>query len=159
MHRRDLLWHHLWPRCPLACSTTWNGALGGRGYDCPVPTGLSWLAAMCRQTFGARLCHKRGVHVAGAQPQTCSEEHSSHLMMPSHNAFLTQRVCYQRSHLCMVSLVLQMHDELLLEVCEADLNIVSGMVRKSMEEAAELSVPLVVRLRAGPNWAHLDDLE
>nr|XP_037275071.1 DNA polymerase I-like [Rhipicephalus microplus] len=78
-------------------------------------------------------------------------------MMPSHNAFPTQRVCYQRGHLCMVSLVLQMHDELLLEVCEADLNTVSGMVRKSMEEAAELSVPLVVRLRAGPNWAHLDD--
>ncbi|KAL1444148.1 hypothetical protein MTO96_030000 [Rhipicephalus appendiculatus] len=62
---------------------------------------------------------------------------------PSHGAFL----------------VLQMHDELLLEVCEADLDTVSSMVRKSMEEAAELSVPLVVRLRAGPDWAHLDELE
>ncbi|KAH7972879.1 hypothetical protein HPB52_018417 [Rhipicephalus sanguineus] len=56
-------------------------------------------------------------------------------------------------------LVLQMHDELLLEVCEADLDTVSSMVRKAMEEAAELSVPLVVRLRAGPDWAHLDELE
>ncbi|KAL1476307.1 hypothetical protein MTO96_036606 [Rhipicephalus appendiculatus] len=62
---------------------------------------------------------------------------------PSHGAFL----------------VLQMHDELLLEVCEADLDTVSSMVRKSMEEAAELSVPLGVRLRAGPDWAHLDELE
>lgn len=55
-------------------------------------------------------------------------------------------------------LVLQMHDELLLEVCEADLDTVSSMVRKSMEEAAKLSVPLVVRLRAGPDWAHLDEV-
>jgi len=32
------------------------------------------------------------------------------------------------------------------------------LVRRAMEEAAELKVPLRVELKAGPNWAQLERL-
>lgn len=50
-------------------------------------------------------------------------------------------------------LLLQVHDELLLEVAEGELEAVKALVVRSMEGAAELSVPLAVSVGAGENWA------
>ena len=50
-------------------------------------------------------------------------------------------------------LLLQVHDELVLEAPEAELEQVRAFVKASMEGAAELSVPLVVDTGMGPNWA------
>jgi len=55
-------------------------------------------------------------------------------------------------------MVLQVHDELLLEVKNDVLKACSDLVRRAMEEAAELKVPLRVELKAGPNWAQLERL-
>ena len=49
-------------------------------------------------------------------------------------------------------LLLQVHDELLLEVPEDRTEEVSAMVREVMEGAANLKVPLRVEVGAGPNW-------
>ncbi len=49
-------------------------------------------------------------------------------------------------------LLLQVHDELLLEVPEAELATVSSWVREEMEEAIELDVPLRVDMRSGRTW-------
>ncbi|MEJ2190561.1 MAG: DNA polymerase, partial [Acidobacteriota bacterium] len=49
-------------------------------------------------------------------------------------------------------LLLQVHDELLLEVDEALVDDVGEMVRAEMSSAMELSVPLVVDLGSGSNW-------
>jgi len=49
-------------------------------------------------------------------------------------------------------LLLQVHDELLLEVPEPEIEEVSMMVRSHMEGAAVLSVPLVVDVGVGKNW-------
>jgi len=49
-------------------------------------------------------------------------------------------------------LLIQVHDELLLEVPEAELDAVSSVVRDSMEGAVTLSVPLIVRLGTGRDW-------
>ena len=50
-------------------------------------------------------------------------------------------------------MILQVHDELVFEVPEAEQKAVEPLVREAMEGAAELSVPLEVHLGFGPNWA------
>lgn len=49
-------------------------------------------------------------------------------------------------------MLLQVHDELVFESPPAELEVVSEMVRREMESAAQLSVPLVVDLGVGSNW-------
>ena len=50
-------------------------------------------------------------------------------------------------------LVLQIHDELDLEVPEAELESVSSLVRETMEGVISLSVPLIAEVSYGANWA------
>ncbi len=51
------------------------------------------------------------------------------------------------------ALLLQIHDELLLEVPEAEIEAVTALVREEMEGVADLSVPLRVDLGVGRHWA------
>jgi len=50
------------------------------------------------------------------------------------------------------AMILQVHDELVLEVPENELKEVSTAVRETMESALELSIPLVVDVVYGQNW-------
>jgi len=50
-------------------------------------------------------------------------------------------------------LILQVHDELVLEVREDELETVSELVRREMENAYALRVPLKVELGWGANWS------
>ncbi len=52
-------------------------------------------------------------------------------------------------------MLLQVHDELLLEVENKALDEVKEIARGEMERAAELLVPLKADLKWGPNWAQL----
>jgi DNA polymerase-1 len=49
-------------------------------------------------------------------------------------------------------LVMQVHDELVLEVPEAELSRVKPQVEKLMTGVATLDVPLVVEAGVGENW-------
>jgi len=49
-------------------------------------------------------------------------------------------------------LLLQVHDELVLEAPESEATSVAVMVREMMESAAILEVPLVADVGTGPNW-------
>jgi DNA polymerase-1 len=49
-------------------------------------------------------------------------------------------------------MLLQVHDELVLEVPGPELEVVSALVKDEMEHAAELSVPLLVDFGTGQNW-------
>ncbi len=49
-------------------------------------------------------------------------------------------------------LLIQVHDELLLETPEGELAEVSGLVKEAMESVHPLDVPLVAEVRSGPNW-------
>lgn len=55
-------------------------------------------------------------------------------------------------------LLLQVHDELVLEVDRSSLNEVAALVCETMEGAADLSVPLAVDISAGENWEELAPL-
>ena len=49
-------------------------------------------------------------------------------------------------------LLLQVHDELVLEIAHGELAQVSDLVRTQMEGAVSLTVPLDVSVGSGPNW-------
>lgn len=51
-----------------------------------------------------------------------------------------------------VRLIMQVHDELVLEVAESAVEQTRARVREAMETAAELAVPLVVDIGEGANW-------
>ncbi|EAX47993.1 DNA polymerase I [Thermosinus carboxydivorans Nor1] len=50
-------------------------------------------------------------------------------------------------------LLLQVHDELVLEVAEAERVLVAQLVKQAMEDAVTLAVPLVADVKTGANWA------
>jgi DNA polymerase-1 len=52
-------------------------------------------------------------------------------------------------------LLLQIHDELLLEVPREELAATAAVVRRAMENLAELKVPLIVDISVGKNWGEL----
>jgi DNA polymerase-1 len=53
-------------------------------------------------------------------------------------------------------MTLQVHDELVFEVPEAEIDIMKSLVKESMEQVHPLSVPLQVDIGVGPNWRDLD---
>lgn len=50
------------------------------------------------------------------------------------------------------AILLQVHDELLLQVAPEDLEIVAQLLKQKMENAFPLSVPMTVECKVGPNW-------
>ena len=55
------------------------------------------------------------------------------------------------------ALILQVHDELVLEVSEAAVPETVSVVRNAMETAFPLDVPLLTEVSVGPNWNQMDD--
>ena len=53
-------------------------------------------------------------------------------------------------------MLLQVHDELVLEAPEAEVDIVKSLVKECMEGAHALSVPLEVEVFAGNNWRDME---
>ena len=50
-------------------------------------------------------------------------------------------------------MILQIHDELDFEVPEAEIDVLSALVRETMEGVAELRVPLIADVSYGSTWA------
>jgi DNA polymerase I len=53
-------------------------------------------------------------------------------------------------------MLLQVHDELLFEVPEAEIETMRRLVRDRMEKVHALKVPLVVEIGVGPNWRDVE---
>jgi DNA polymerase-1 len=49
-------------------------------------------------------------------------------------------------------LIMQIHDELLFEAPEAEVKQAEEIIKREMESAADMDVPLVVEIGAGTNW-------
>jgi DNA polymerase I len=52
-------------------------------------------------------------------------------------------------------MLVQVHDELVLEVPEGELAEAAGLVVREMKNAAELSVPLEVGVKVGRSWGYM----
>ena len=57
-----------------------------------------------------------------------------------------------RSEGLRTQMLLQVHDELVLEAPKDEVDAVQPLVKREMESAADLSIPLVVEVGAGANW-------
>jgi DNA polymerase I len=53
-------------------------------------------------------------------------------------------------------MLLQIHDELIFEVPEGEVDIIKAMAKKEMEEAVKLNIPVVVDVNSGDNWRDLE---
>ena len=58
-----------------------------------------------------------------------------------------------------VHLLLQIHDELLLEADKKNLHLITRLIKDKMETVLTLDVPLVVNFKIGPNWLELRDID
>ena len=56
-------------------------------------------------------------------------------------------------------ILLQVHDDLLLEVPKEEENIVINMLKYEMEHAVKLEVPLLVEVKKGTNWAEMEGIK
>ncbi|XP_009293682.1 DNA polymerase theta [Danio rerio] len=55
--------------------------------------------------------------------------------------------------------ILQLHDELIYEVAEEDVIQVAQIVKREMESVVKLYVKLRVKVKVGPSWGNLQDLD
>jgi DNA polymerase-1 len=55
-------------------------------------------------------------------------------------------------------MLLQVHDEMVLEVPLEELNKTAKVVQKTMSEAFSLSIPLLTEARSGVNWGSMQVL-
>jgi DNA polymerase-1 len=53
-------------------------------------------------------------------------------------------------------MTLQVHDELVFEVPESEVDAMKSLVREHMERAHPLAVPLLVEIGVGPNWRDME---
>jgi DNA polymerase-1 len=58
-----------------------------------------------------------------------------------------------------VTMILQIHDELIFEVERAVLPAVAAAIKHEMEHALELSVPLEATLKTGANWYEVESFD
>ncbi|XP_033740640.1 LOW QUALITY PROTEIN: DNA polymerase theta-like [Pecten maximus] len=56
-------------------------------------------------------------------------------------------------------LVLQLHDELIYEIAHADVMEAAKIIKHEMEHAMTLSVRMPVKVKVGPSWGKLEDME
>ena len=49
-------------------------------------------------------------------------------------------------------MIMQVHDELLFEAPEAELAHAMELIKREMEGAADLDVPIIVEVGSGDNW-------
>jgi DNA polymerase I len=61
-----------------------------------------------------------------------------------------------REHGMKSRMTLQVHDELVFEVPEKELEPMQSLVREQMEKVHDLAVPLLVEMGIGPNWRDLE---
>uniref|UniRef100_I3JQT8 DNA polymerase theta n=1 Tax=Oreochromis niloticus TaxID=8128 RepID=I3JQT8_ORENI len=64
-----------------------------------------------------------------------------------------------RSQLRGAYFILQLHDELIYEATEEDLIQVAQIVKREMESAVKLYVKLKAKVKVGPSWGNLQDLD
>jgi DNA polymerase I len=56
-------------------------------------------------------------------------------------------------------MILQVHDELVLEVPQEEINRVAVFVKEAMEGVTKLKVPIEVHVSAGPNWGQMETIK
>jgi DNA polymerase-1 len=108
-------------------------------------------------TIFGRKCHTPGIADKNPAMRSFSERAAINAPLQGAAADIIKRAmirippALEKAGLA-AKMLLQVHDELIFEVPEAELAETTALVKKVMEGAARLDVPLVVDTGAGPNW-------
>ncbi|MGG6429081.1 DNA polymerase I [Acetobacter ghanensis] len=108
--------------------------------------------------FGRR-CYVPGIHEKSAVRRQYAERQAINAPLQGGAADIIKRAMVRlpsaldKAELGSTRMLLQVHDELLFEVDDAQAEAVAKTVKDIMEAAAQLSVPLVVETGIGQNWA------
>lgn len=109
------------------------------------------------QTIFGRKCHTPGIADKNPARRNFSERAAINAPLQGAAADIIKRAmtridpALEKAGLG-AKMLLQVHDELIFEVPEAELNDTAALVKKVMEGAAHLDVPLVVETGSGANW-------
>jgi DNA polymerase-1 len=105
--------------------------------------------------FGRRL-YLPDINARNKQFQQAAERAAINAPMQGTAADVIKRAMISVDAWCQAGggarLIMQVHDELVLEVPQDRIGVVSDMVREHMMAAASLRVPLKVDVGTGPNW-------
>ena len=106
--------------------------------------------------FGRRL-YLPNIHAGNAMIRKAAKRTAINAPMQGSAADIIKRAMIDIDHwLAMgeldAKMLLQVHDELVFEVSEADLELLSEGVKFRMASAAALDVPLAVDVGVGDNW-------
>jgi DNA polymerase-1 len=110
-----------------------------------------------RTLFG-RKCHVPGIHEKNPARRGFAERQAINAPLQGSAADIIKRAMIRVPDALAAAkldaaMLLQVHDELLFEVPEAQLDETSAVVRRVMEGAVSLTVPLVAEAGSGVTWA------
>ena len=109
------------------------------------------------QTIFGRKCHTPGIADKNPARRNFSERAAINAPLQGAAADIIKRAMIRIAPALKkaglgATMLLQVHDELIFEVPEKELEDTAVLVKKVMEGAAHLDVPLVVETGSGPNW-------
>ncbi len=109
------------------------------------------------ETLFGRKCHMRGINDRNPNMRGFAERAAINAPIQGGAADIIKRAMVRLPGVLIEAgskarMLLQVHDELVFEVPEAELNETTALVKGVMEAAAHLDVPLVVDTGQGANW-------
>lgn len=106
-------------------------------------------------TLFGRKCHLPGINDKNPSMRNFSERAAINAPLQGTAADIIKRAMIaveRRLQGSSASMLLQVHDELVVEVKEQDADAIATKIAQEMENAAHLSVPLTVSTQVGYNW-------
>ncbi len=111
-------------------------------------------------TLLGRRCFITDIHSRDPNRRNFAERQAINAPLQGGNADIVTKAMVKLDRLLKeknlkAALLLQVHDELILEVPEGEIEIVKPLVVNTMQTIVTLSVPLVVEADVGKNWAEI----
>ncbi|MBY0461601.1 MAG: DNA polymerase I, partial [Alphaproteobacteria bacterium] len=109
------------------------------------------------ETLWGRRCHTPGINDNNPVSRQFAERQAINAPLQGSNADIIKKAMrkiydYLIEGNSEARLILQVHDELLFEIPEGELQVTIPILKKVMEEVVSLSVPLIVDAGIGNNW-------
>lgn len=111
-------------------------------------------------TLYGRKCHVKDINAKNPNMRAFSERAAINAPLQGTAADIIKRAMIAvqtrlKAEMPEVRLLLQVHDELLLEAPEAQADKAAALVTQEMERAASLSIPLTVEANVGDDWGSI----
>jgi len=112
------------------------------------------------ETLFGRRCHLRGIRDKNAAVRQFAERQAINAPLQGTAADIIKKAMLvihrqlAESRL-KTSMLLQVHDELVFEAAESDVEATLALVKPAMEKTVQVSVPLTVQAGAGDNWGEI----